>query len=153
MTAGLGVKRFYTGRLIRVGRAAYNWKWLNPSEEQYKSFFETLQGKAEEYAGRLKIIYYPYTVSYELGFRLTNPAASFVILPNGKVKMMGATPFLCADLRRQSLREAWERYKLAWKSPAVAEFISRVQRDDGLLATNNQFVELNIEPPAIRAQV
>ncbi len=153
MLAGLGVKRFYTGRLIRVGRAAYNWKWLNPTEEQYRSFFETLQRKAGEYAGKLKIIYYPYTVAYELGFRLANPAASFVILPNGKIKMMGAMPFLCADLRRHGLREAWERYKLAWKVPAVAEFINRVQRDDSLLATNNQFVELNLEPTTIRAQV
>ena len=145
MVAGLGAKMFYTGRMMRVGRAAGNWKWLNPSEQQYEAFFETLQEKAKEYDGQMRIIYYPFTVMHELKFRLANPAASFVILPNGKIKMIAALPFLCADLKEHSLREAWERYKQGWKHPMIKEFIARIQEDETLLSQNNQFVDLKYD--------
>ena len=145
MVYELGARVINTGRLMRVGRAAQNWRWLSPTEEQYRAFFDTLRKKAKEYMGKLRIVYYPYSVVEELKYRLNNPAASFVIMPNGKVKMMGSMPFICADLRRHSLREAWERYKLAWRSPAVKEFIEKVQEDESLLAKNNDLVEIEVE--------
>jgi len=151
--AALGAKTFYTGRIMRVGRAAMNWKWLAPTEAQYQGFFATLNQKAKEYSGRVRIIYYPYTVTHELKFRTENPAASFVILPNGKVKMIASMPFLCADLRRHSLAEAWERYKIAWKHPMVREFSEKVKDDDPMLASNNSFVELDLEQPVIQSKV
>jgi len=154
MVADLGAKTFYTGRIIRVGRAAMNWQWLAPTEEQYRGFFRTLDQKAKEYSGRLQIIYYPHTVTHELKFRAENPAASFVILPNGKVKMLASMPFLCADLRQHSLAEAWERFKTAWKHPAVREFCTNVQDDDPILASNNNFIELSgLDQPLIQSKV
>ena len=141
----LGAKILFTGRLMRIGRAAGNWKWLSPSEEQYKTFFEDIQKKEIEYGKRIKIVPYSESISKELEFRMDNPAANFVIMPNGKVKISSALPFICADLRKHSLREAWDRYKLAWKSPIVRDFISRTRKDDSLLGFNNQFVELNLE--------
>lgn len=149
IAARLGAKMFYSGRIMRVGRAAGNWKWLNPTEEQYKAFFEKLAEKARDYAGQMRIIYYPYNVMHELNFRVSNPAASFVILPNGKIKMIAALPFLCADLRKHSLPEAWERYKQAWNHPAVKEFVRRAKEDESLLSLNNQFIELDLDERTI----
>lgn len=133
---------FYTGKIMRIGRAAQNWDILCPSDEEYVRFFEVLREKQAKYDGKMKVYYYPYDVIEELKYRLEYPSASLLVIPNGKVKMIGPLPFICGDLRKQSLSEVWQRYQKAWKNPKVIAFTKEVINDPNLLKEANRWVEL-----------
>ncbi len=138
----LGVYGFYTGKTMRIGRAAQNWDILCPSDEKYAEFFDILQQKTDQYKGKMKIYHYPYDVIEELKYRLQSPSASLLVVPNGKVKLIGPLPFICGDLKKQSLSEIWEDYKKAWKKPEVIEFTKKVIADPNLLAESNNWIEI-----------
>ncbi|MEW6363811.1 MAG: radical SAM protein [Acidobacteriota bacterium] len=142
MAYRMGTYGFYTGKIMRIGRAARNWDLLCPTETEYEKFFDVLKEKQTKYDGKMKIYYYPYDVVEELRYRLDCPAASLLVIPNGKVKLIGPLPFVCADLRRHSLSEAWQRYKRAWREPEVVTFAKRVVEDPRLLGEANKWVEL-----------
>jgi len=142
VAASLEAHGFYTGKIMRIGRAAANWEELCPSEEQYERFFATLEEKTDQYRGRMKVYCYPYDVIEELRYRLEMPAASLLVIPNGKVKLIGPLPFICGDLKVSTLAEVWDRYKQAWKDPRVVDFGRRVVDDPTLLAQSNNWVEL-----------
>ncbi len=138
----LGVYGFYTGKIMRIGRAAQNWNILCSSEEEYARFFDVLQEKTTAYEGKMKIYHYPYDVIEELKYRLECPSASLLVVPNGKVKLIGPLPFICGDLKKQSLSEIWENYKKAWQKPGVIEFTKKVIADPKLLAESNNWREI-----------
>jgi MoaA/NifB/PqqE/SkfB family radical SAM enzyme len=142
LAASLGAGGFYTGKVMRIGRAAQNWERLCPSDEQYSVFFEALKAKAEKYHGRMKVYFYPYDVVEELRYRLESPAASLLVLPNGKAKLIGPLPFICGDLKIMPLAQVWANYKKAWKDERVIEFARRVIEEPALLAKSNQWREL-----------
>ncbi len=138
----LGVYGFYTGKTMRIGRAAQNWDILCPSDDEYARFFDVLQQKTAQYKGKMKIYYYPYDVIEELKYRLQCPSASLLVVPNGKVKLIGPLPFICGDLKKQSLSQIWGNYKKAWKKPEVIEFTKKVIADPKLLAESNNWIEI-----------
>ncbi|MBW8002386.1 MAG: radical SAM protein [Planctomycetes bacterium] len=138
----LGVYGFYTGKMMRIGRAAKNWDILCSTEEEYAKFFETLQAKTKEYEGKMKIYHYPYDVVEELKYRLECPSASLLVIPNGKVKLIGPLPFLCGDLTKSSLQEVWEDYQKAWRHPDVIDFTNKVVADPKLLCESNNWIEI-----------
>ncbi|MBW7990415.1 MAG: radical SAM protein [Planctomycetes bacterium] len=138
----LGVYGFYTGKTMRIGRAAQNWDILCPSDEEYAGFFEILQQKTAQYKGKMKVYHYPYDVIEELKYRLECPSASLLVVPNGKVKLIGPLPFICGDLKKQSLSQIWVNYKNAWKKPEVIEFTKKVISDPNLLAESNNWIEI-----------
>jgi hypothetical protein len=70
--------------------------------------------------------------------RRESPQAMLLIVPNGKIKLLNALPFAPADLRRDSLAQAWQAYRDAWRSPEVGEFIAACQTDPGLLRHANE---------------
>ncbi len=142
LAASVGAYGFYTGKLMRIGRAARNWEKLCASEEQYQDFFASLDKKKQQYEGKMKVYCYPYDVIEELKYRLTTPSASLLVLPNGKVKLIGPLPFICGDLREHTLDEIWQRYKHAWNDPKVIEFGKRVVEDPALVAEANNWIEL-----------
>lgn len=142
LAASLGIYGVYTGKIMRIGRAALNWNRLNPSEEEYERFFSILRQKTDEYNGKMKVYFYPYDVLEELRYRLDCPAASLLVIPNGKVKLIGPLPFICGDVRRESLQEIWARYKKAWRDPRVIEFTKKVIDNPTLLAEANRWVEV-----------
>ena len=142
LAASLGAYGFYTGKLMRIGRAARNWRTLCASEQQYRQFFDTLEDKTQQYRGTMKVYCYPYDVIEELRYRLTTPSASLLVLPNGKVKLIGPLPFLCGDLKRSGLDEIWRQYKQAWKDPRVIEFGQQIVREPARVAEANQWIEL-----------
>ncbi len=78
----------------------------------------------------------------ELKYRLQCPSASLLVVPNGKVKLIGPLPFICGDLKKQSLGRIWENYKKAWKKPEVVEFTNKVIADPKLLAESNNWIEI-----------
>lgn len=139
---GLGARSFYTGRTMRAGNAERSWDRLTPSEEQYAAFFGVVREKAAEYEGRMRIYYHEMGIIEELKYRLDHPAALFILLPNGKVKLINTLPFVCGDLRRQSLDEVWAAYRRAWKDPRVRSFVGDLEKDPGRIAELHRWIEL-----------
>lgn len=139
LAGSLGVYGVYTGKIMRIGRAAKNWDILNPSDQEYEKFFAVLEKKTEQYKGKMKVYYYPYDVLEELKYRLECPSASLLVIPNGKVKLIGPLPFICGDLKKQSLAEVWHDYQLAWRKPEVIQFTKKVLSDPNLLSQSNNW--------------
>lgn len=138
----LGAYGVYTGKIMRIGRAAKNWDMLCPSDLEYENFFAVLKEKIDLYKGKMKVYYYPYDVVEELKYRLESPSASVLVIPNGKVKLIGPLPFICGDLKKQSLAQVWEAYKKAWRNPEVIEFAKKVITDPKLLAKSNEWKQI-----------
>jgi len=136
----LGAYSFYTGRTMYTGNAVKAWHKLALSEEQYTAFFETLHRKTEEYRGRMRVHFHELGLLDELRYRLQHPAALLIVLPNGLVKLINALPFICGDLRRQSLSEIWGNFGRAWKDPRVAAFIDDLAANPDKTSSLHQWV-------------
>ena len=54
--------------------------------------------------GRMRVHFHEMGLLDELRYRLHNPAALLIVLPNGLVKLINALPFVCGDLRKQIAR-------------------------------------------------
>lgn len=127
----LGAYSFYTGRTMYTGNAVKAWRHLEVSDEQYEAFFDTLRAKAVEYRARMRVYFHEAGLLEELRYRLQHPAALLIVLPNGLVKLINALPFICGDLRRQSLAEIWANFRRAWHDPRVAAFVDELAVDPG----------------------
>lgn len=138
----LGAESFYTGRTMYTGNAVKTWQRLAPAEEQYTGFFATLHAKAAEYSGRMRVHFHEMGLLEELRYRLHHPAALLIVLPNGLVKLINALPFVCGDLRRQSLGEVWANFQRAWQDPRVGQFVEDLATDPRKTATLHQWVFL-----------
>jgi MoaA/NifB/PqqE/SkfB family radical SAM enzyme len=138
----LGAYSFYTGRTMYTGNAVKTWHLLAPSEEQYADFFRVLHAKTDDYRGRMRVYFHEMGLLEELRYRLQHPAALLIVLPNGLVKLINALPFVCGDLRRQSLQEIWANFQRAWQDPRVAQFVEDLARDPHKTAALHQWVRL-----------
>jgi MoaA/NifB/PqqE/SkfB family radical SAM enzyme len=136
----LGAYSFYTGRTMYTGNAVKAWHKLALSEEQYLEFFATLHRKTEEYRGRMRVHFHEMGLLEELRYRLHHPAALLIVLPNGLVKLINALPFICGDLRKESLADIWANFQRAWQDPRVAQFIDDLARDPGRTSSLHQWV-------------
>jgi len=138
----LGAYSFYTGRTMYTGNAVKTWSKIAPTEEQYAEFFAKLKAKAEEYKGRMRVYFHEMGLLEELRYRLENPAALVIVLPNGLVKLINALPFVCGDLRRQPLTEVWGNFQRAWQDPRVAQFVEDLAADPRKTSTLHEWVHL-----------
>jgi len=138
----LGAYSFYTGRTMYTGNAVKAWRHLEVSEKQYAAFFDTLRAKEAEYRGRMRVYFHEAGLLEELRYRLQHPAALLIVLPNGLVKLINALPFVCGDLRNQSLQEIWVNFQRAWGDPRVAKFIEDLAVDPGKTKTLHQWIHL-----------
>jgi MoaA/NifB/PqqE/SkfB family radical SAM enzyme len=138
----LGAYSFYTGRTMYTGNAVKTWRRLTPSEGQYDAFFDVLRAKTEAYRGRMRVYFHESGLLEELRYRLQHPAALLIVLPNGLVKLINALPFVCGDLRLQSLQEIWANFRRAWQDPRVAQFVDDLAVDPGKTRTLHQWVYL-----------
>ena len=134
----LGCDAFVTGPLMRIGRAAADWDRLACREEEWRAAVDALREHARTRAGRTALSIYPWDILTEMERRLESPQAMLLVVPNGKVKLLNALPFAPADLRRDSVEEAWRAYCEAWGSPRVRDFIARCLKDPGLLRHANE---------------
>jgi len=73
----------------------------------------------------MEFCYSPFALEEALRASLEEPPATLLVLPNGWVKVAAALPDICADLRRQSLDEAWEAYRGAWRNASVLSSVRR----------------------------
>ncbi len=142
----LGAFRFNTGALMRIGTAARHWHRLEPSPLQYEAFRAMLDRSSRALAGKLELCYEPFTVSDGLRASLAVPPATLLVLPNGFVKVAAALPQICADLRHQTLSEAWEAYRGAWSGDTVAGLVRSAVADASRHAQANTWQSLVVVP-------
>jgi len=134
----LGCGAFVTGPMMRIGRAAAAWRELACTDEAWSGAVTALEHRARASERKTMLSIYPWDIFTELELRLENPQAMLLVVPNGKVKLLNALPFAPADLRRESLPEAWQAYRTAWRAREVREFIEACRIDPGLLGHANE---------------
>jgi MoaA/NifB/PqqE/SkfB family radical SAM enzyme len=132
-----GAFRFNTGQLMRVGTAARLWDRLHPTAAEYEAYRAMLAREALRIGRDLEFCYAPFTLEEALRGSLEEPPATMLVLPNGWVKVAAALPQICADLRRSTLAQAWDRYTQAWRDPAVIEAVRRAALDESSHAEAN----------------
>jgi MoaA/NifB/PqqE/SkfB family radical SAM enzyme len=137
LAANLGCSAFVTGPLMRIGRAATDWQALGLSDAEWTRAVAALRARATRFPD-IALSIYPWDIVAEIETRLESPQAMLLVVPNGKVKLLNALPFAPADLRRDSLEEAWSAYRAAWRAPEVKRFIERCRDDPSLLAHANE---------------
>jgi len=138
----LGAVSFYSGRTMFTGNAVKAWRHLEVTDAQYDDYFRTLAGKRDEYRGRMRVNYHEAGLLEELRYRLEHPAALLIVLPNGLVKLINALPFICGDLRTDSLATVWANFRRAWHDPRVARFVEELAVDPGRTRALHEWVRV-----------
>ncbi|HMD73242.1 MAG TPA: radical SAM protein [Steroidobacteraceae bacterium] len=116
----LGAFRFNTGQLMRIGTAARQWSRLAPTADQYRDFRELLDRRAAADGDDvMELCYSPFTIEEGLARSLGCPPATLLVLPNGWVKVAAVLPYICGDLRRESLEQAWRAYCGSWRDALI----------------------------------
>jgi len=138
----LGAVSFYSGRTMFTGNAVKAWRHLEVTDAQYDEYFGTLAAKRDEYRGRMRVNYHEAGLLEELRYRLEHPAALLIILPNGLVKLINALPFICGDLRTDSLGTVWSNFRRAWRDPRVARFVEELAVDPGRTRALHEWVRV-----------
>ncbi len=142
----LGAFRFNTGSLMRVGTAARLWNRLEPSAGQYEHYLNLL-GRQSRLLGReMEFCYSPFTLGEALRAGMEEPPATLLVLPNGWVKVAAALPYVCADLRRAGLGDAWEAYRSAWRDESVLAGMRQAIEDESVHADANRWRQLAVSP-------
>jgi len=138
LAAALGCSAFVTGPLMRLGRAAAAWGRLACPDDDWQHAVDALRERAATSGSRMALSIYPWDIVTELETRLESPQAMLLVVPNGKVKLLNALPFAPADLRRESLEQAWDAYRAAWRAPEVRDFVRRCRSEPALLRHANE---------------
>jgi MoaA/NifB/PqqE/SkfB family radical SAM enzyme len=134
----LGCSAFVTGPLMRIGRAAAAWDAIACTDEEWQAAVTELRKSARSKEGATALSVYPWDILTEMEQRLKSPQAMLLVVPNGKVKLLNALPFAPADLRRDSLEQAWEAYREAWRSGEVRDFVAACRANPALLRHANE---------------
>ncbi len=142
LAASRGARTFVTGPLMRLGRAALAWDSLAPSPEAWREAVAALQERARRSGDRPRLAVYPWGIQHEMATRAESPQAMTLVVPNGRVKLLNALPFSVADLKKESLAQAWPKVAAAWRNPVVLDFVARAQGDPSLLRHANECWDL-----------
>ena len=138
LAVALGCGAFVTGPLMRIGRAAAAWDEIACSDDDWRRAVDALRERAAARDDGVALSIYPWDILTEMETRLASPQAMLLGVPNGKVKLLNALPFSPADLRQDSLGQAWHAYKDAWRAPEVREFIAACRTNPALLKHANE---------------
>ncbi len=133
--SALGAFRFNTGKLMRIGTAARLWSRLEPTEEQYRSFHRILERRSDRrrknsMENSMELFYTPFSIEEGLRRSLADPPATLLVLPNGWVKVAAPLPYICGDLRRDSLECAWNAYRRSWRNVMIVSEVTQAIADD-----------------------
>jgi MoaA/NifB/PqqE/SkfB family radical SAM enzyme len=140
----LGAFRFNTGKLMRIGTAARLWSKLQPTATAYREFRQILDLQQTCVGPAMELCYIPFDVQEALRGSLEEPPATMLVLPNGWVKVAAALPDVCADLRRDTLAQAWDAYRSAWRSDSVTAAIRRAVGDEARHAEANTWKMISV---------
>ncbi|HEY2560408.1 MAG TPA: radical SAM protein [Caldimonas sp.] len=138
LAVALGCSAFVTGPLMRIGRAAAAWDQIGCSDDEWRRAVDALRERAAASGSRMALSVYPWDIVTEMETRLESPQAMLLVVPDGKVKLLNALPFAPADLRRDSLGQAWRAYREAWRAPEVRDFVRRCRTEPALLRHANE---------------
>jgi hypothetical protein len=130
---------------MRIGTAARQWHRLEPDDAQYERFKDVLERRREVVDG-MELCYVPFSLEEALQASLAEPPATLLVLPDGRVKVAAALPHICADLRRQTLAEAWRAYRDAWHDVSVQSAVRRAIADASRHAEANTWQLLSVAP-------
>ncbi|MBI3551726.1 MAG: radical SAM protein [Elusimicrobia bacterium] len=142
LAAKHAVRTFLTGPMMRLGRAALSWDTLAATPEQWESAVKALNESAQRHANKPRLAVYPWGIQQEMATRAASPQAMMLVVPNGKVKLLNALPFSVADLKKETLAQAWPKVGAAWKNPKVLDFVRKAQTDTKLLTHANECWEV-----------
>ena len=134
----LGCSAFVTGPTMRIGRAAADWERIGCSDDEWARAVVALRERAASAGAAISLSIYPWDIVTEIETRLEQPQAMLLVVPNGKVKLLNALPFSPADLRKDSLDDAWRAYRAAWRAPEVRDFATRCRGNPALLRHANE---------------
>ena len=138
----LGAFRFNSGRLMRIGTAARHWARVEPEAQAYATFRALLDREAARPG--MELCYEPFTMAEALRGSLAEPPATLLVLPNGWVKVSAALPHVCADLRQDTLAEAWDTYRAAWRGATMQSAVRGALEDEGRHAQANKWQKLSV---------
>ena len=140
----LGAFRFNTGKLMRLGTAARLWGRLAPTAEQYEEYRALLAEQAAILGAEMEFCYSPFTLEEGLQDSLDEPPATMLVLPNGWVKVAAALPQICADLRLETLEQAWAAFCGAWRDETVRAGVRRAIGNEMHHADANNWRRLTV---------
>ena len=106
----LGAFRFNTGRLMKLGTASKLWDRLEPSEAEYEKFYSML---CRREGAKPELLFRPFSIEEDL--RRTEPSGTLLINPSGLVQLWGPLKQVVADLRAQTVQQAWDAYRASWR--------------------------------------
>ncbi len=136
----LGAFRFNTGKLMRIGTAARLWDRLEPSTEEYRNFRQVLERRsARRIDDPMELCYSPFSIEEGLRRSLADPPATMLVLPNGWVKVAAPLPYICGELRRDSLEAAWDAYRRAWWNAKILGDVSQAMAAESLHPKANEW--------------
>lgn len=144
MAVGLGCRAFVTGPMMRIGRAAAEWDRLACEEDAWADTVRALEQRAESIGSETKLSIYPWDILTELELRADSPQVMLLVVPSGQVKLMNALPFVCADLRQDTIEQAWQAYLQAWRSHEVRAFAKACRLAPGLLLYANETWSMDV---------
>jgi len=67
----------------------------------------------------MEVCYQPFTLREGLEEWLCEPPGTLALQADGKVRVSAVLPYLCADLRKDTLAQAWDSYRAACGSADV----------------------------------
>jgi MoaA/NifB/PqqE/SkfB family radical SAM enzyme len=134
----LGCEAFVTGPMMRIGRAAAEWENLACDELEWERALLALRERDRALGKGMRLCIYPWDIVTEMERRLQSPQAMLLVVPNGAVKLLNALPFVVADLRRDSLADAWKAYLEGWKTEEVRSFVGACRSHPELLKHANE---------------
>jgi hypothetical protein len=102
--------------------------------------------------GGLELCYFPFALADGLRASIDEPPATMLLLPNGWVKVAAALPQVCADLRRHTLQQSWQRYRSAWRNDEVIAEARRAVVDESRHAAANAWKSVSIAVTANRTE-
>jgi MoaA/NifB/PqqE/SkfB family radical SAM enzyme len=138
LAADHGVRTFVTGPMMRLGRAALAWDTLAATDKQWDDAVTALKEAAKVHNNKPRLAVYPWGIQQEMATRAESPQAMMLVVPNGKVKLLNALPFAVADLKKETLAQAWPKVGKAWQDSKVLDFIRKAQTDAALLQHANE---------------
>jgi MoaA/NifB/PqqE/SkfB family radical SAM enzyme len=138
LAVDLGCSAFVTGPMMRIGRAATDWDRICCSGDEWVRAVAALRARAAAGSAAISLSIYPWDIVTEIETRLEHPQAMLLVVPNGKVKLLNALPFSPADLRTDSLDNAWQAYRDAWRATEVRDFVMQCRSDPALLRHANE---------------
>jgi MoaA/NifB/PqqE/SkfB family radical SAM enzyme len=138
LAVALGCAVFVTGPMMRIGRAAAAWDAIACSDDEWQRAADALRSRCVLRNAPVALSIYPWDIVTEMERRLEHPQAMLLVVPNGKVKLLNALPFAPSDLRHESLGQAWDAYRAAWRMPVVREFVAACRTDPSLLRHANE---------------